>query len=138
MKAEINPKQGFGELVFGQGVEQTMKIMGKASEVEQIGEEVEMPTTVLHYDEYALSLFFDTAPEESLVCINIENLDTVLFGEKIMGKSSKEILELMKRNNAPTPDRDQEEWGEERLGYEELSIDFYFTDDKLESVTIGK
>lgn len=31
MKAEINPKQGFGELVFGQGVEQTMKIMGKAS-----------------------------------------------------------------------------------------------------------
>lgn len=50
MKAEINPKQGFGELVFGQGVEQTMKIMGKASEVEQIGEEVEMPTTVLHYD----------------------------------------------------------------------------------------
>ena len=83
-------------------------------------------------------MFFDTAPEEILVCMNIEDPDTVLFGEKIMGRSSKDIIELMKRNNASTPDRDKEEWGEERLGYEEFSIDFYFTDDELESVTIGK
>ena len=138
MKADINPKRGFGELVFGQGVEQTMKIMGRPSEVEQIGEEVEMPTTVLHYDGSGISLFFDTTPEEILVCINIEDPDTVLFGEKIMGRSSKDIIELMKRNNASAPDRDKEEWGEERLGYEEFSIDFYFTDDELESVTIGK
>ncbi len=138
MKAEINPKKGFGELAFGQSMEQTIKTMGKPSEVEQIGEVVEMPTTVLHYDDYAVSLFFDNVPEETLVCINIESPDAVLFGEKIMGRSSKEIIELMKRNNASSPDRDKEEWGEERLGYEDFSIDFYFDDDKLESVTIGK
>ena len=137
MKADINPKRGFGELKFGQGVEQTMKIMGRPSEVEQIGEEVEMPTTVLHYDESGISLFFDTAPEEILVCMNIEDPDTVLFGEGLP------IIFIVCSTpwpnfNASAPDRDKEEWGEERLGYEEFSIDFYFTDDELESVTIGK
>lgn len=138
MNNVIELRKGYGNLLFGQNVEQVLGIIGKPSEVEQIGEEVEIPTTVLHYEEQGLSLFFETDVNETLVCINIESEDMTLFGEKIVGKSTKQIEQLLKDNGIKDIESDKEEWGEERLGSELYSIDFYFADDKLESVTIGR
>ncbi len=138
MDTAIELKKGFGNLHFGETMEQIMEKLGKPDEIEQIGEEVEMPTSVLHYYDKEISLFFETAPQEILVCINVDTPQATLFGETIMGKSSSEIAELMKRNNILGETLDKETWGEERMSYEDYSIDFYFTDDKLESVTIGK
>ncbi len=138
MNSVIELRKGYGDLLFGQTMEQVFEIIGKPSEVEQIGEEVEMPTTVLHYDEQGLSLFFETDDVESLVCVNIESENMILFGERIVGKSTKQIEQLLKDNGIKDIESDKEEWGEERLGSESFSIDFYFANDKLESVTIGR
>ncbi|MEE1000967.1 MAG: hypothetical protein U0L37_03300 [Bacteroidales bacterium] len=45
MNNVIELRKGYGDLLFGQNVEQVLGIIGKPSEVEQIGEEVEIPTT---------------------------------------------------------------------------------------------
>ncbi len=138
MEATIELKKGYGALLFGQTPEQVLGLMGTPDEVEQIGEEMEIPTTVLHYDEQGIALFFETGDQEKLVCINVESKEMTLFGEKIFGKSKKEIETLLKQNSISDIEHDNEEWGEERLGSEDYSIDFYFSDDKLESVTIGR
>ncbi len=138
MEAVIELRKGYGNLSFGQTPEQVLGLMGTPDEVEQIGEEMEMPTTVLHYDEQGVALFFETGEQEKLVCINVESKEMTLFGEKIFGKSKKEIETLLKQNSISDIEHDNEEWGEERLGSEDNSIDFYFSDDKLESVTIGR
>lgn len=137
MKNEIILKEGFGELRFGMQINQVINLIGNPSEVEEIGEDLEMPATVLYYEEKGLSLFFENLDQERLSCINIETEDIILFGKQIFGKTSKEIVELMRENKIFEQTMDKEEWGEERISYEEYAIDFFFLDDKLNSVTLG-
>lgn len=137
MKNEIILKEGFGELRFGMQINQVINLIGNPSEVEEIGEDLEMPATVLYYEEKGLSLFFENLNQEKLSCINIETEDILLFGKQIFGKTSKEIVELMRENQIFEQTMDKEEWGEERISYEEYAIDFFFLDDKLNSVTLG-
>lgn len=137
MKNEIILKEGFGELRFGMQINQVINLIGNPSEVEEIGEDLEMPATVLYYEEKGLSLFFENLDQERLSCINIETEDILLFGKQIFGKTSKEIVELMRENQIFEQTMDKEEWGEERISYEEYAIDFFFLDDKLNSVTLG-
>ena len=137
MKNEIILKEGFGELRFGMQINQVISQIGNPSEVEEIGEDLEMPATVLYYEEKGLSLFFENLDQERLSCINIETEDILLFGKQIFGKTSKEIVELMRENKIFEQTMDKEEWGEERISYEEYAIDFFFLDDKLNSVTLG-
>jgi hypothetical protein len=137
MKNEIILKEGFGELRFGMQINQVINLIGNPSEVEEIGEDLEMPATVLYYEEKGLSLFFENLDQEKLSCINIETEDILLFGKQIFGKTSKEIVELMRENQIFEQTMDKEEWGEERISYEEYAIDFFFLEDKLNSVTLG-
>lgn len=137
MKNEIILKEGFGELRFEMQINQVINLIGNPSEVEEIGEDLEMPATVLYYEEKGLSLFFENLDQEKLSCINIETEDILLFGKQIFGKTSKEIVELMRENQIFEQTMDKEEWGEERISYEEYAIDFFFLDDKLNSVTLG-
>ncbi|MBQ2376425.1 MAG: hypothetical protein II298_07150 [Bacteroidales bacterium] len=137
MKNEIILKEGFGELRFGMQINQVINLIGNPSEVEEIGEDLEMPATVLYYEEKGLSLFFENLDQEKLSCINIETEDILLFGKQIFDKTSKEIVELMRENKIFEQTMDKEEWGEERISYEEYAIDFFFLDDKLNSVTLG-
>lgn len=137
MKNEIILKEGFGDLRFGMQINSVIDLIGKPSEVEEIGEDLEMPATVLYYEEEGLSCFFENLEQERLSCINIESKEIYLFGEQIIDKNSKEIVDLMRKHDIFEQTMDKEEWGEERISYEECAIDFFFTDDKLKSVTIG-
>lgn len=137
MKNEIILKKSFDILQFGMDVNSVIEKIGKPSEVEEIGGDLEMPATVLYYEELGISCFFENAEQEKLSCINIESEEVYLFGEQIIDKTSKEIVDLMRKHNIFEQTMDKEEWGEERISYEESSIDFFFTDDKLTSITIG-
>lgn len=137
MKNEIILKEGFGALKFGISINSVIDVMGKPSEVEEIGEDLEMPATVLYYEDKGISCFFENTETEKLSCINIETEEVYLFEEQIMGKTSQEIVDLMRKHEIFEQTMDKEEWGEERISYEECAIDFFFTDNKLNSVTIG-
>jgi hypothetical protein len=137
MNSEIILKKGFGPLTFGMDINTVINQIGKPSEVEEIGEDLEMPATVLYYEEQGISCFFENLEQERLSCINIESEEVYLFGEQIIDKTSKEIVDLMRQHNIFEQTMDKEEWGEERISYEEYAIDFFFSEDKLKSITIG-
>ncbi len=137
MNSEIILKKGFGPLTFGMDINTVINQIGKPSEVEEIGEDLEMPATVLYYEEQGISCFFENLEQERLSCINIESEEVYLFDQQIIDKTSKEIVDLMRNHNIFEQTMDKEEWGEERISYEEYAIDFFFSEDKLKSITIG-
>ncbi len=138
MELEIKLKEGIGELAFNSSIDQAIKLFGKPNDVENIGEDIDYPTTILHYDNLGLSLFFETNETGKLTCIDIDNLDATIFGQKILDCTSRKIEELMIKNNIFNETKEKEDWGEMRISFEDYSIDFYFIDDKLVSVTFGK
>ena len=138
MELEINLKEGMGELLFGSNIEDVIKKIGSPSEVEEIGEDIDYPTTILHYDDLGISLFFDINDHIVLSCIDIDNPDLVIFGKKIIGSTPKEIENLMIENKIFNETMEKEDWGEMRISFEEYSVDFYFIDEKLVSVIFGK
>ncbi|MEA4968676.1 MAG: hypothetical protein VB048_11245 [Bacteroidaceae bacterium] len=60
MELEIKLKEGIGELAFNSSIDQAIKLFGKPNDVENIGEDIDYPTTILHYDYLGLILFFET------------------------------------------------------------------------------
>ncbi len=138
MELEIKLKKGIGELTFNSSIDQAIKLLGKPTDVENIGEDIDYPTTILHYDNLGLSLFFETNETCKLTCIDIDNLETIIFGQTILGCPSRKIEELMIENKIFNETKEKEDWGEMRISFEDYSIDFYFIDDKLVSVTFGK
>jgi hypothetical protein len=138
MKLDVKLKKGVGDLQFNSTIDQAMKLMGAPTDVENIGEDIDYPTTILHYDSLGISLFFETNETCMLTCIDIDNSDTTIFGQKVMGEPSRVIEELMIKNNILNKTKEDEDWGEMRISFEDYSIDFYFIDDKLVSITFGK
>ena len=138
MKLEIHLKKGIGELVFDSSIEDIIKIIGPPTEVEEMGEDIDYPTTVLHYEELGLSLFFDNNSATKLTCIDLDNPNATLFGETIIDLFPRKIEELMIKNNIFNETKEKEDWGEMRISFEDYSIDFYFIDEKLVSITFGK
>lgn len=134
----VNLKKGLGDLLFNSSIEESLKLFGKPSEVEEIGEDIEYPTTILHYDDLNVSLFFENNENSKLVCIDIDNPELKLFGEKLIGKNSKEVVELMVKNEIYNQNMEEETWGEKRISFEDYSIDFYFQDEELVSITYGR
>ncbi|MFA7081094.1 MAG: hypothetical protein WC135_00630 [Bacteroidales bacterium] len=138
MKLEIQLKKGIGELLFGNSIEEVMQHLGSADEVEDIGEDIEYPTTILHYHNLGFSLFFDNNDNSRLTCIDIDSDDVEIFGKKIIGSSPREVELLMIENKIYNETKETEDWGEMRISFEEYSVDFYFIDEKLVSITFGK
>jgi hypothetical protein len=156
---KIELKRGLGELLFGMNIEQIINLLGNPSEMETIGEDVEMPSILLHYENEGLSLFFDyeivinndlgmpweqtsqllqKSDVKTLVCIDIEPENIMLLGEIIDKKSPEEIVKLMVANGVMTQTMDEETWGEKRISFEDYAIDFYFVDKTLTSISVGK
>src|SRR5574344_2137198 len=127
-----------GNILFGSSIETVCSMLSSPSEVEEIGEDIDYPTTILHYYDLGLSLFFDNTDDKStLSCIDVSNKETELFGAKIMNCPIREIEQLMIDNKVFNETKEKEDWGEDRISFEEKNIDFYFTDGKLVSITFG-
>lgn len=131
-------KKGINGVMFGTSVDDVVKQLGNPSEIEEIGEDIECPTTILHYDQMGLSLFFDSNYETKLVCIDVDDPEVTLFDNKLIGKNPKEIVDIMVKNEIYNETMEEEDWGEKRISFEDYSIDFYFIDEKLVSITFGK
>ena len=136
MDLTIKIKEGIGNLVFGMPVEDVVKLMGTADEVENIDNAADESTTVLRYNEDGLTLFCE-GENPTLACIDIANEDSTLFGEKVFDMNEREVVALMVKNNLTEQDVDEEDWGERRVTFNEGNIDFYFDNGELVSIILG-
>ncbi|MCQ2298296.1 MAG: hypothetical protein MJZ51_06740 [Bacteroidales bacterium] len=137
MNLTIIPRQGIGDVKFDMPIEEVVAILGEASNVEQMDNAADENTTVLQYDELGLTLFFE-GENPVLASIDIANEDCTLFDEDIFDLEEAEVTELMKSHNYREADTEDEDWGERRLSFLDANIDFYFEDDYLMSINIGK
>lgn len=133
----ITIKQGVDNVLFGMIVEDVVSVIGKPDSVENMENAIDESTTVLRYDGQGLTLFFD-GDELRLSCIDVCNEDVLLFGKKIFDLPERKIVETMINNNYFEQDADNEDWGERRISFPEGNIDFFFENDSLVSVVIGK
>ena len=136
MEYTINIKKGLGEIEFGMPVEQVVALLGNADDVESMDNAADETTTILHYEDGGITLFFE-GENPALECIDISVEDATLFGEKIFDMDEKEIVQLMVKNNFFEQDADEEAWGERRISFNEGNIDFFFDGDELLAVVYG-
>lgn len=136
MKLDIKIKQGLGDILFDTAIEDIVAALGEAQEIETIDNVDDMPTTIMRYGD-DVSLFFE-GDNPTLTCIDIANEDCTLFGKEVFDMNEKEIVALMVSNNYFEQDADTEDWGERRISFPEGNIDFFFEDDELMSIIIGK
>ena len=137
MNYTINIKKGIGELLFGMSVDDVKHLLGEPTEIENIDNGMDEETLVLHYDELGLTLFFEGEPR-LLNCIDTDNEETILFGQKVYDMQEKEVAQLRVANNYFAEDIETESWGERRVSFSEANVDFFFEDDELVSIVFGK
>jgi len=133
---ELKPNIGLGPLLFGTEMKPFIKLLGEPEEIENIDEDDEMNTTVLHYWKDGLSVFFVGLTTQILAGIETDNTEVVLFGEKIMGRSESEIIGLMKKNGHDVLEKEIED-DDKRISFDASMMDFFFRDGKLIYMNFG-
>ena len=135
---EILPGKGFCKLLFGSSMAQAEQIFGKYEEVATFDDIDEYKSTVWHYWERGFSLFFDEKEPKLFCCIEIDNLESEMWGKKIFYLKEKQIIELLKSKGIKNYETEKQEWGEKRITFDEINIDFYFENNNLVSINYGK
>lgn len=136
MEQDIYIHKGLGNLLFQMPVEEVVTLLGNADDVENIDNAADEPTTVLHYNDLGLTLFFE-GENPTLACIDTCNEEATLFGTDIFNLDERSIVKLMVQNNYTEQDANQEDWGERRISFPEANIDFYFDEGGLVSIILG-
>lgn len=136
MNLTIKIKDSVGDIKFGMPVEEIVRILGTADEVENIDNAADESTTVLRYNDNGLTLFCE-GENPTLACIDLCNEDSTLFGKHVFDLDERELVKLMVDNNYTEQDVDEEDWGERRVTFPEGNIDFYFDERELVSIILG-
>ena len=137
MKYDIKIKEGLGDIHFDMPIEEVVAVLGEADDVETVDNATDETTTILHYDDGGLTLFFE-GECPTLQCIDISKTESTLLGKHIFDLNEKEIVKLMVSNNYFEQDADEEAWGERRISFGEGNIDFFLEDDELVAIVYGK
>ncbi len=140
MSASLEIKIGVGlsKLLFGASMADAEKVFGIAEETELIDDIEECPTTVWYYCENGFTLFFEEQNKKLFNCVDIDNPESKLWGQKIFDLKEKQIIELFKSKGIIRYETEEHDWGEKRLSFDDVNIDFYFEKNKLISINYGK
>jgi len=136
MNLEIKPKIGLGDLKFGEIPENVTKMFGKPEQVEEITSDDDLKTTILSYSN-GVTIFLEGLVEPVVSNFDIDNKNATLFGQEIFGMSEKEIISMMNDQGFGEIEKEEEEWGETRVTFDDALIDFYFEKNQLVAVSWG-
>jgi hypothetical protein len=135
---EIHLLKGFGAFNFGQTANDALKLFGTPEETQTLEDDIlKTSSYVMHYWSFGVSLFFDNMKNRAFTSIEIDNPDTLLFGEKVFSLNEKALTELMKNNGYKLSDTEQHSWGEKRLSFDDAGLDCYYENNRLSSINFG-
>ena len=134
---DIKPKEGFGELKFGELSKHIIEVLGEPEEVENIQDDDDFNTTILNYWDVGISAFFEGVEKSVLSCFETDIEESTLFGKKVFELNEKEVIELMKEKGYEVAEIEKEDDGERRISYDDALIDFFFHEDHLIAVNWG-
>ncbi|MCX6272618.1 MAG: hypothetical protein NTU44_15650 [Bacteroidetes bacterium] len=126
MALEIKPKQGLGDVKFGDTMETLFGYLGQPEDMEELEDADEFPTLVLNYWDEKITVFVEGIEKQVISCFEVDNDQSILFGKWAFNLKEEEITALMTANGYTLMDVGLEEWGEKRLTFEDGMIDFFF------------
>lgn len=133
----IKPKEGFGEIKFGESSRHVIDLLGEPEEMETMEDDEEFNTTILNYWELGISVFFEGLEKSALSCFETDLPDSTLFDKKVFEMGEEEIITLMKEHGYEVAETENEEDDERRVSYDDALMDFFFRDDSLIAVNWG-
>lgn len=137
---EIIPNTGYGDIKFGTGMDSFVEMFGEPEDIDSFDKDVDINTTVLHYWQKGLSIFFESKANPVLAGVETDNPDSTLYGIKIIGMSKEDIIALMKKNGHSNFDEEEEDESngkDLRLSYDVSMMDFFFRDNMLMYMNFG-
>lgn len=134
---EIKPKEGFGEIVFGESSDHVIAFLGEPEEVESFEDDDEFNTTILNYWEAGVSAFFEGIENSVLSCLETDIPDATLYGKKVFDMNEEAVIGLMKEHGFEVAETEEDPSGERRISYDDALIDFFFHEDELIAVNWG-
>jgi hypothetical protein len=134
---EIRPREGLGKLKFGATMQDAETCFGAAEEVENLEGEGDYKAIVWHYWNRGFSLFFDEGGKQTFTCVEIDNDEAMLWGERIFDMEEEDIIELFKTKGFKEIDSELHEWGEKRVSFDDALVDLYFENGELVSINYG-
>lgn len=135
---EISLNNGFCGLPFGADMQEAEKFFGKPDEQELMDEIEDCLSTLWHYWDKGFTLFFDENDERRFSCVEVRDVNCVLWGRAVFDLSQQELIDLFNENNFAEYETEKHDWGEDRLSYDACNVDFYFIDSKLSSLNYCK
>jgi hypothetical protein len=134
---EIRPKDGFGELKFGETSDHVIELLGEPEEMETIQDDDDFNTIILNYWEVGISAFFEGVDKSVLSCFETDIEDSTLYGKKVFKMSEVQVIELMKEKGFEVAETEEDSDGERRISYDDALIDFFFHEEALIAVNWG-
>ena len=131
---EIKPNVGLGDFEFGTDISEIIAVLGEPDETEIINED-DFETKIISFWEKGFTFFFEGENHTIFTCAEADNDEITLYGKKVIGKDEKFIIDLMAKNGYTETEKELEEWGETRLTFDEIAVDFYFEENQLVSVS---
>jgi len=133
---DIKPKLGLGEIKFGDYTKRVMELVGDPGSVEEISTDDEIKTTVLSFSD-GITIFLEGILDPVVSHFDIYNREARLFGHQVFDMTEQEIVQLMNGNGYTEVEKEDEEWGETRLTFDDALMDFYFIEGDLVAVNWG-
>lgn len=134
---DIIPKEGLGEIKFGDTSEKVIKILGQPEDVENIEDTDGYNTVVLYYWEDGITVFFEGKEKSVVSCIETENPEVLMYGKTIFAMTQEDIISMMTEKGFEVAEIEMETTGERRVSYDDAMIDFFFIDGDLVAVNWG-
>lgn len=140
---QIIPNTGYDSIRFGTEMDSFVEKYGEPEEIDSIDEDEELNTTVLHYWDKGVSIFFVGTTNPVLAGVETDHPQSTLYDEKIMGKSKEDITALMEKNGHNNYDIEDEVYNGDnnekdlRVSYDCSMIDFFFRDNLLVYMNFG-
>ncbi len=132
----IEPLKGCSGIPFGLPVEELVAQLGEPEEIDHIDTDDQMNTIVLHYWDLGLSVFFEGTSRPVLSCFETDDLEALLFGQKVFTLNREQVIALMKVNGFETFELEEEE-GEMRLSFEDALVDLFYDGEELLAINWG-
>jgi len=133
-KVTVHLDKGFDDVLLNCPKADFFAKMGEPDEKDTLADFDEPETEIWVYDLMGLSVFFE---EEMFTSFEIDAENAILFGTELKNLSKTKIIKLLKDNNIENHTSETEEWGEERVTFEDYNADFYFEDNKLNCIHLG-
>jgi hypothetical protein len=134
---EIKPRKGLNDLVFGTSTEHAEKCFGKPEETEKLDDTGDSCSLVWHFWEKGFSLFFDVTHGNKFSCVEIDDTETLLWGEKIFRMDEPQLKAFLTLKGFKDIDMEDHAWGERRVSFDDALMDFYFEHGQMTSINYG-